>query len=314
MSTAWVAGSVRAAALSRRRLGAAGALSLAGSPDLRTALTTLASSPYGHDVRADHTIAEAEHAVGATLLWHLRVLAGWLPREGSDVIRLLVAGFEIANIEEHLSLLRGGEPDPPYRLGMLETAWSRLATTRSYAELRQELASSAWGDPGDQTPWIVEIYLRLAWTDRLLARMPEVSVWARARSVMVLLRAIHLDGHHLPGQLADRARAVLGQQVADAVLSGNPPESVARQLPADLRWVLDGVGAPEDLWWTEPTWWRRVESDSHALLRRAAFGQATVIGSVGLLAADAWRVRAALETAARTSRGPGAMEAFRAVA
>jgi hypothetical protein len=89
MSTAWVAGSVRAASLSRRRVGAAGALSLAGSPDLRSALTTLAASPYGHEVHADHTIGEAEHAIGAMLLWHLRVLAGWLPREGSDVIRLL---------------------------------------------------------------------------------------------------------------------------------------------------------------------------------------------------------------------------------
>jgi len=302
MSTAWVAGSVRAASLSRRRLGAAGALSLAGSPDLRSALTTLAASPYGHEVRADHTIAEAEHAVGATLLWHLRVLAGWLPRAGSDVIRLLVTGFEIANIEEHLCRLRGGEPDPPYRLGLLETSWSRIATTTSYCELRQALAGSAWGDPGDQTPRVIELSLRLAWTDRLLGGVPEVSAWARARSVMVLLRAIHLEGHDLPGQLADRARYVLGQRVADEVLSGNPPETVARQLPTDIRWVLDGVGAPADLWWTEATWWRRVESDSHALLRRAAFGRSTVIGSVGLLATDAWRVRAALETAARTSR------------
>jgi hypothetical protein len=225
-----------------------------------------------------------------------------------------LAGFEIANIEEHLCVLRGGEPDPPYRLGMLETAWSRIAPTTSYGEVRQELASSAWGDPGDQTPAVIEIFLRLAWTDRLLGRVPEVSAWARARSVMVLLRAIHLDGHELPGRLADRARSVLGQRVADEVLSGNPPENLAPQLPPDIRWVLDGVGEPADLWWTEPTWWRRVESDSHALLRRAAFGRSTVIGAVGLLAADAWRVRAALETAARTSRRPEAMEAFGAVA
>ncbi len=42
---------------------------------------------------------------------------------------------------------------------------------------------------------------------------------------------------------------------------------------------------------------------------------APVIGSVAVLAADAWRVRAALEVAARGGPGsPGALEAFDAVA
>lgn len=314
MSTAWVAGSVRASALSSRRLGAAGALALAGSPDVHSAITALSASPYGREVRADHTIAEAEHAVGAMLLWHLRVLAGWLPRGGSELIRHFAAGFEIGNVDEHLCLLRGGEPEPPYRLGTLEIAWSRLVTTTSYGELRQELARSAWGDPGDSTPLAIGHGLRLAWAERLLGRVPEVSPWVRAASVLVLLRTVHLEHFDLPDVLAAKAGAVLGPQVADGVLSGRPLATVASKLPPDLRWVLADVDDPAELWRAESSWWRRVEADSHALLRRAAFGRSTVIGAIGLLAVDAWRVRAALETAARGPSGPQALEAFRGVA
>lgn len=314
MSTAWVAGSVRASSLSNRRLGAAGALALARSRDLHSALTTLSASPYGLEVRADHTIAEAEHAVGAMLMWHLRVLAGWLPREGSELIRLLAAGFEIANVDEHLCLLRGGEPEPPYRLGTLEIAWSRLAPTTSHGELRQALARSAWGDPGDSTPRTIALGLRLAWADRLLGWVPEVSVWARAASLLVLLRTVHLESYDLPDVLAGRAVSVLGPQVADDVLSVRPLATVASKLPPDIRWALTGIDDPANLWRAESSWWRRVEADSHALLRRAAFGRSTVIGAVGLLACDAQRVRAALETAARGPSSPRALEAFRAVA
>jgi len=314
MSTAWVAGSVRASALSNRRLGAAGALALARSPDLHSALTTLSASPYGHEVRADHTIAEAEHAVGATLVWHLRVLAGWLPREGSELIRLLAAGFEIANVDEHLCLLRGGEPEPPYRLGTLEIAWARLATTTTYGDLRQALVRSAWGDPGDSTPRAIALGLRLTWADRLLGRVPEVSAWARAASLLLLLRSVHLEQFDLPDALAGKAGAVLGPQVADDVLSGRPLAAVALRLPPDVRWVLADVDDPADLWRAESSWWRRVEADGHALLRRAAFGRSTVVGAVGLLAVDARRVRAALETAARGQSGPEALEAFGAMA
>ena len=35
---------------------------------------------HGHDVRSGQTLAQAQHAVVATTLWHTRVLAGWLPR------------------------------------------------------------------------------------------------------------------------------------------------------------------------------------------------------------------------------------------
>ena len=137
MSTAWVAGSVRAVSLSSRRLGAAGARALAGQPGLPAAVETLVATPYGHDVRTGESLAEVQHAVGATLIWHLRVLAGWQPREGADTVRRLAAGLEILNVDGLLARVRGVEakgrssssaPSRPHGPG-----WQRRGRQRSCA-------------------------------------------------------------------------------------------------------------------------------------------------------------------------------------
>ena len=314
MTAGWVAGSVRAASLSHRRLGAARARSLAASPDLASALDTLATSPYGLDVRVEHTLAQAQHAVGATLMWHLRVLAGWLPSDGVNAVRLLAAGFEIANIEEHLCLLDGRDADPAYRLGSLETAWSRVSASRSYGDLRRVLGNSAWGDPGNNEPHALVTGLRLAWADRLIGSVPEAEVWARGATLLLLLRDTMLAERVLPDPLMERAATVLGAPVVAELTTATTPSTLAPLLPADLRWTLQGINSPSDLWLAQGTWCRRVESDSFAMLRRFSFGRATIVGAIGLLAIDAWRVRAALEVAARASRGPSTLEAFDAVA
>src|SRR6266540_5688954 len=171
MSTAWVAGSVRATALSRRRLGLAGARALAASSSLAEAFPSLVATPYGHDVRTDQTLAEAQHAIGGTLLWHLRVLAGWLPREGADALRLLAGAFEIANVDEHLLELAGAPAPPPYHLGSLGTAWPRLARTTTTAEVRSVLRSSPWGDPGEASPRSIRIGMRLSWVARVVSSL-----------------------------------------------------------------------------------------------------------------------------------------------
>lgn len=312
MSTAWVAGSVRAVSLSRRRIGSAGVRDLARSPDLDTAVEALAASPYGREVRAGQTLAEAQHAVGATLLWHLRVLAGWQPRAGADVVRLLAAGFEIANVEEHLHRLAGGEAEPAYSLGTLETAWSRLGTTRSVADLRDVLTASPWGDPGGPAPRTVLGGMRLAWADRVEGGVPEAAGWTRAAVVLMLLRDHTLAGRPLPEALQLSASYVVGPAVVELLSRGAAaPGDVARLLPSDSRWVLDGVSGPDDLWRAERAWWARVERDGFALLRKAGFDRQTLVGAVALLAADAWRVRAALEVAARGGRDDvlGALDA-----
>ena len=75
-------------------------------------------------------------------LWNLRVLAGWLPRDGVVLLRTLAAWFELANVDE---MLAAGNA-PAFDLGALETAWSRLAAAASVSG--SSLAVSAWQDPG----------------------------------------------------------------------------------------------------------------------------------------------------------------------
>jgi hypothetical protein len=316
VSTSWVAGTVRATALARRRVGAAGARELAAAPGLDEALALLARTPYGHDVRVTDTLAAAQQAVGATLLWHLRVLSGWLPRGGTETVRLLAGGFEVANADEHVAGLGGQTAGPSFQLGMLETAWSRLRQARSLSEVQEVLARSPWGDPGAATPWAVHVGMRLAWADRVASGVPEAAVWARAAAALLVLRVTLLDQRPLPETLAARATYLLGPEAVAAV--ARPAVSlhrVAALLPADVRWVLAGVDRPEDLWRSSVGWWHRVEQDAFGLLHRGGFDRAPVVGAATLLAVDAWRVRAALEAAARTpSAGPAVLEAFDAVA
>ena len=193
MSSPWVAGVVRAKALARRRLGPAGARAVATSPGLSQALTALASSAYGHDVRPGQSLGAAQHAVGASLLWNMRVLAGWLPRGHADVVRLFAAGFEVANIDEHLAALHdsstpAGEPAAsPYTLGTLDTSWSRLSSTTTLTGIAEVLETSRWRLRGCATPREIHLGLRLAWADAVVAAgVPEAAGWARAGAALLV--------------------------------------------------------------------------------------------------------------------------------
>lgn len=313
MSTAWVAGTVRAKALTRRRLGAAGARSLAASPTLEEAAATLVATPYGHDAPGQPTLAGLQHGTGSTLLWHLRVLAGWLPREGADALRLLAGGFEVANLDEHVARLRGHPHEPEYRLGTLETAWLRLRETTTLDEVREVLTTSRWGDPGGSSPWSIGTSMRITWADRVAAGVPDAAPWATAAAALLLAREVLVRGHGLDDTLALRATSVLGPAFVEALSAGADLTTLADQLPHDSRWALDGVSGPQDLWRVEAAWHRHVERDGFRLLHRSGFGPGVVVGAVAVLAVDAWRVRAALETAARGG-AQRALEAFDAVA
>ena len=146
MSTEWVAGNARAKAMLNRRLGAGRTRTIAAMGSLAEAQHALVDTAYGRGVAVGQTLAETEHAVTAVPLWHLRVLAGWQPREGAQAIRSLAAGFEAANIAAHARLLAGAPAEPLFTLGALATAWSRLRETSSLTQLRQALSQSAWGD------------------------------------------------------------------------------------------------------------------------------------------------------------------------
>ena len=300
MSTAWVAGSVRAKAMARRRLGVAATRALARLPDLTTAVGSLSATPYGHDVCIGQTLAEAQHAVGATLLWHLRVLAGWVPREGADMLRILAGAFEIANVDEHLHALRGGPVEKPFQLGTLATAWGRLARTSSLDEMRDVLTASAWGAPGEDGAAALHVGLRLSWAERLHAGVPGAGAWAAGATALLVARETLVAGRRLPVTTARLVEALLGFGWQDA----RTPADLAAALPPEARWAIADLGSPDALWRAETAWWRRVEHDGFSLLRQPGFGTAAVVGSVAVLAADAWRVRAALEAAARGGRAP----------
>ncbi len=305
MSTGWVAGTVRARAMARRRVGLDGARRLARTSSLEAALATLVATPYGHDVRADHTLAQAQRAVAGTLLWDLRVLAGWLPRDGADRLRVLAAWFELANVDELRLAMVGSPADPPFDLGSLGTSWNRLRSARSPAELRQLLAGSRWGDPGAETVAAVGLGMRMVWAERVAAMVPPAVPWATGAAALLVAREL-VVGRRLPDGAAASVRRLLGAPVLDAV---SLPDLVAA-LRGPARWTLRGVDEPEALWQAEAQWWARVESDAFVLLHRPRFGPAPVIGAVAAAAVDAWRVRAALESAARGGRP----EAFDVVA
>lgn len=303
MGAGWVAGVTRARALRNRCLGAEGIGEVAASLTLDDALRYLSATPYRHDVTPGVTPAEAQRAVSATLLWHLRILAGWQPASGADAVRALAAGFEISNTEHHLRALvpaplrpgTGGLHAPPYRLGALAIAWKRLARTRTPSELRAALAASAWGDPGGDSAAAVATGMRVSAAVRLATAVPDAERWAAARLALLVGREVFVVGRRMPDVSARRAARLLGSRAVDA----GSYADFRTALPATGRWLLEDIDEAADLWRAEARWWNVVERDGRELLRRSRFGPQPVVGAVALLSADAWRTRGALELASR---------------
>lgn len=294
MSAAWVAGGVRARAMTQRRLGPVGVRELAASPSLEAALDGLARGPYGREIRPGQTLAEAQRAVVETLVWNVRVLAGWAPREGVAILRVLAGSLEAANVDDHLRRLAGDPAPPPYRLGGLATAWPRLAGSESPAELRRRLRESPWGDPGAGGRRDVHLAMRATLADRVVAAVPLAVAWAAGATALLVAREV-VAGRDLPGPARVAAARVLGS----AAVAATSLAELAAVLPSAARWALADVVGPDDLWRAEARWWARVDRDGAAWARRATPGVPVLVGAVALLATDAWRVRAGLESAAR---------------
>lgn len=305
MGAGWIAGDVRGRALLSRRLGSAGARELAASPSVAAAVTVLAAGPYGRAVRPGQELADAEHAVGAVTLWHLRVLAGWQPQRGTEVVRQLAGWFEIANAVEHARALSGQAPGPYYELGRLATAWPRLRVAASSEQLRAALAASPWEDPGSGAPAAVAMSMGLSWAARVAAAVPEARAWALGGAALLVARQRFSASGELPGPVARRLNVVLGAQA-----EASDWDAYVRTARPDARWVLADLTSADDLWRAEAGWWTRTDRDAAMLLRARRAGRGPLTGMVALLAVDAWRVRAALQIAARGGRP---LEAFDAL-
>ena len=307
MSGGWVAGSVRARAMARRCIGADPARELAACGSLGEALQALAATPYGRQRLPGLTLSAAQHEVASVILWNLRVLAGWLPGDGVRLLRALAGWFELANVEERLQAIAGRPAEDEFALGALATAWPRLRQATSPAGLRAVLAASAWGDPGGDTAEAVVRGMRSRWAARVAAVGDPARSWAAGAEALLLAGQLFTPGRAARDTGTGGAPSMLGPEAADAAtLAG-----LGRRLPARARWVLAGISSPGDLWRAEAAWWAGVERDGFRLLRTSGLDSGPVIGAVAVMAADAWRTRAALEIAAR---GGGPLEAYDALA
>lgn len=273
MTAGWVAASVRAKTLCMRRLGAEPVAAIARSPTLSVALQELSGGPYGRDLAPDLDLAGAKRSVDATLVWHLRILAGWCPPLGAQRVRVLAAGFEIRNVVEHLLRLQGVELLPPLQLGSLALAWPSVARSRSADAVRRALASSFWGDPGSVDPAEVGMALSLRWASEVRDSMPEAADWATSGAELLLDRIVSAGGEPRAALLSRWHRRG-GRRQTEPKASG------------------------QDGWQREVAWWQGIEQDSARMVAGRVGGPTTVTGAVGSLAADRWRLRAALAVAA----------------
>ena len=310
MGAGWVAGTVRAKAMARRALGADAARQLAASTSLGEAQRQLQATPFRSAAETRLSLDEAQHAVAATILWDMRVLAGWLPRDGVSLLRLLAGWFEIANVDELLQALAGRPSGAEFQLGALATAWPRLREASSAAEVRHVLSASAWGDPGGETDRDIRLGMRTRWAGRIAASGDRARDWA-AEAAALLTRA-RPSVPAIAGTPAEpggsdaaqgRVRAV-GRPVSPGRRGPAPVTRPRPQRPASGLAAEPAQAEPlqADPWHTEAGWWRKVEYEGRALLRSSATSSEPVLGAVVVMAADARRVRAALGCAARGGR------------
>lgn len=307
MSASFVAGQVRARALTRNALGPGRVRAIAQAGSLTEALASLAATPYGKRLPAVPTLDAAQHAVADSLLWHLRVLAGWLPPQGVVALRSLAGAFEIANIDGLLQRLEGRPAEEPYALGALATAWRALEDAPDTGTVRDRLAASPWGDPGSADPYDIRLFLRLSWASRVSGLDALTGGWAAGAAAVLVAGERFGDGRDLPEAALVRAQRLIGRAAAEAPTV----PAMAGRLARGARWSLEGIDDAAGLWQAETRCWRRLERDGAALLRGSAFGLGPVVGAAAVMAADVRRVRAALETAAL---GGGPAEAYDEVA
>ena len=303
MKPGWTAGVTRARLLLDRVVGPEHASEVAGSHSLAEGLATLAGSAYGERVRAGQDLATAQRGVADTLLWHLRILAGWLPAAGGALVRVLAGWFEVVNIDGRLTALAsdGHEPEP-FVLGTLATAWGAAEHAHTVEELAGAVAGSAWGPPRARSGAELALGLRVAWARRVHESAPEAADWVAGAGALLVAR------ERLVARSGENAAQLLRYPGIDQrVLAADTLPDLRRAVGPRAAWALSGIGEPAELWQAELGWWDRVEDDAHALLRRT--DEAVVLAAVALLGVDAQRTARALQSAAQRA-GAGTTESL----
>jgi hypothetical protein len=293
----WTGGVTRARLLLSRGIGPEHAREVAASRSLAEGLAALVGSAYGERVRTDQDLATAQRGVAETLLWHLRILAGWLPAAGGALIRALAGWFELVNIDARLAALTSDGREPrPFALGTLATAWTDAQDARTVEEVARAVAGSAWGTPEGSSPAELALGLRVAWARRVQESAPEAVDWVAGAGALLVAREL------LVARGNEHVAQLLSYPGVDRrILAANTLPELRGALGSRARWALSGIAKPTELWRAELGWWDRVEDDARALLRRID-DEAVVLAAVALLAVDAQRTARALVSAASGAR------------
>jgi hypothetical protein len=290
----WTAGVTRGRLLLSRGIGIEHARAVGGARTLAGAVAALAGSAYGERVRARDDLAVAQRSVADTLLWHLRILAGWLPPAGAGLVRCLTGWFELQNIDARIAALAGdGREPPPFVLGGLGTAWSRVDAARSVEEVADAVAGSTWGPMAGTGPDELSLGLRVHWARNVHGAVPPAAGWAAGAGALLIARELLIGGGR-----ARLARLPQLPGVGEAAVRAASLSELRAALAPEAGWALAGVEDPSELWRAELRWWGRVERDASALLR-ASTDESVVLAVVALLAADAQRTARALAAAAQ---------------
>ncbi len=306
MSAGWVAAQVRSRGLVAHCIGAAGAREVANAGSLDGALAFLATTGYGDRLHPGLDLAASERAVFATVLWYLRVLAGWSPPLGASRLHVLAGTFELANLRAELARLEGRDAPEPYELGSLGSV-ARHRAPSSSGELREALKRTPWGDPGTADAGEQSVALQFSLIRRIVENVPEARGWAETYAALAMARVVMANVSIEPDSVAGtNVRAVLGSRA----LAAKSLADLARALPSDVSPALDGVTGPLDLWAGEARWWGRLWCEALEKVRRGRAEPATVVAAVAAQGADAWRARVALEVAARGGQGIEVLDAM----
>jgi hypothetical protein len=305
VSAGWVAAEVRSHSLASHCIGPAGARELAASGSLDAALGILATSSYRERLHPGLDLATSEHEAFAGVLWNLRVLAGWSPALGASRLHVLAGAFELHNLRGDLARIEGHHEPARFELGSLASISGRFAPLTT-GELRDALRRSPWGDPGTLDASSMSIALQFSLARRIVDGVPEATEWAQTYAALVLSRLV-VENNPLDGEVSitTNVRAVLGAKA----LSAKSLDELRRALPREIAPVLHGVAGRDDLWLAEARWWTRLWNEGQDKLRRGGAGPQTVVAAVAILSADAWRVRMALEIAARAGYGIEVLDA-----
>ncbi|MGA7986765.1 MAG: hypothetical protein WCB51_00015 [Candidatus Dormiibacterota bacterium] len=245
---------------------------VSASRDLGSAINVLSASPWAHGIDAQTPLATVERRVFSALLWQVRVLAGWLPAEGVEMIRSCVAWFEIRNVEDRIAHLAGMPARVPFELGRLGVISRALPSTDSRADIRRLLAGSSWGDPGADDAYSIRMWMLHRWHRRARDAAPELRVWGDAAVWLLAVRE----------RLADRPGADL--------VRSDPP-----RFPPSWRWVTATPWTSGNLWTAEDRWWAQVEEEGARLFHSPITSRKPVIGAIATLAASARDLAVALE-------------------